>query len=130
MYICLATFDAYTKEFRIRVRIQLNYIVNEQKPYVFLEVFPFSICGELGCLTLLTRPFFWIIQAIFQRYPRPEKECQSFSLISHDRSLDIVSCPWFIFYMFLSLLPLLLQHTPPLLLLVLYSHGDMICFVH
>ncbi|GJM91870.1 hypothetical protein PR202_ga08288 [Eleusine coracana subsp. coracana] len=27
--------------------------------------------------------------AIFQRYPRPEKECQSFSLISHDRSLDI-----------------------------------------
>ncbi|VAH85286.1 unnamed protein product [Triticum turgidum subsp. durum] len=28
--------------------------------------------------------------AIFQRYPRPEKECQSFSLISHDRSLDII----------------------------------------
>ncbi|KAG8085423.1 hypothetical protein GUJ93_ZPchr0010g9979 [Zizania palustris] len=28
--------------------------------------------------------------AIFQRYPRPEKECQSFSLISQDRSLDII----------------------------------------
>uniref|UniRef100_A0A0D9VAA9 FYVE-type domain-containing protein n=1 Tax=Leersia perrieri TaxID=77586 RepID=A0A0D9VAA9_9ORYZ len=27
---------------------------------------------------------------IEQRYPRPEKECQSFSLISHDRSLDII----------------------------------------
>jgi hypothetical protein len=58
MYICLATFDAYTKEFRIRVRIRLNPIVNEHKPYVFLEVFPFSIYDELGCLTLLTRPFF------------------------------------------------------------------------
>ncbi|XP_078442230.1 PH, RCC1 and FYVE domains-containing protein 1-like isoform X2 [Wolffia australiana] len=28
--------------------------------------------------------------AIFQRYPRPEKECQSFSLIYHDRSLDLI----------------------------------------
>ncbi|XP_072984660.1 PH, RCC1 and FYVE domains-containing protein 1 [Typha latifolia] len=28
--------------------------------------------------------------AIFQRYPRPEKECQSFSLIYSDRSLDII----------------------------------------
>lgn len=27
---------------------------------------------------------------IFQRYPRPEKECQSFSLIYSDRSLDII----------------------------------------
>jgi hypothetical protein len=31
MYICLATFDAYNKEFRIRVRIGLNFIVDEQK---------------------------------------------------------------------------------------------------
>lgn len=30
------------------------------------------------------------VQAIFQRYPRPEKECQSFSLIYSDRSLDLV----------------------------------------
>ncbi|KAF9625974.1 hypothetical protein IFM89_028360, partial [Coptis chinensis] len=29
-------------------------------------------------------------QAIFQRYPRPEKEYQSFSLISNDRSLDLI----------------------------------------
>ncbi|XP_010926966.1 PH, RCC1 and FYVE domains-containing protein 1 isoform X1 [Elaeis guineensis] len=28
--------------------------------------------------------------AIFQRYPRPEKECQSFSLIYNDRSLDLI----------------------------------------
>ncbi|KAJ6831907.1 uncharacterized protein M6B38_343410 [Iris pallida] len=28
--------------------------------------------------------------AIFQRYPRPEKECQSFSLIYSDRSLDLI----------------------------------------
>ncbi|ONK67499.1 uncharacterized protein A4U43_C05F680, partial [Asparagus officinalis] len=28
--------------------------------------------------------------AIFQRYPRPEKECQSFSLIYGDRSLDLI----------------------------------------
>ncbi|XP_072978003.1 PH, RCC1 and FYVE domains-containing protein 1-like isoform X2 [Typha angustifolia] len=28
--------------------------------------------------------------AIFQRYPRPEKECQSFSLIYNDRSLDVI----------------------------------------
>ncbi|PIA62631.1 hypothetical protein AQUCO_00200561v1 [Aquilegia coerulea] len=28
--------------------------------------------------------------AIFQRYPRPEKEYQSFSLISNDRSLDLI----------------------------------------
>jgi hypothetical protein len=95
----LATSDAYTKEFRICVGLQLNSIVNEQKLYVSLEVFPFSIRDEIGCLTLLTRPFF-TIQSIFQRYPRPEKECQSFSLISHDRSLDVVSYPWFIFYMF------------------------------
>ncbi|CAK9184407.1 unnamed protein product [Ilex paraguariensis] len=27
---------------------------------------------------------------IFQRYPRPEKECQSFSLIYKDRSLDLI----------------------------------------
>ncbi|XP_022960825.1 PH, RCC1 and FYVE domains-containing protein 1-like [Cucurbita moschata] len=27
---------------------------------------------------------------IFQRYPRPEKECQSFSLIYNDRSLDLI----------------------------------------
>ncbi|KAJ4804786.1 Regulator of chromosome condensation (RCC1) family with FYVE zinc finger domain-containing protein [Rhynchospora pubera] len=27
---------------------------------------------------------------IFQRYPRPEKECQSFSLIYSDRSLDVI----------------------------------------
>ncbi|PKA55404.1 Ultraviolet-B receptor UVR8 [Apostasia shenzhenica] len=27
---------------------------------------------------------------IFQRYPRPEKECQSFSLIYSDRSLDLI----------------------------------------
>ncbi|RLN24534.1 uncharacterized protein C2845_PM07G34980 [Panicum miliaceum] len=33
---------------------------------------------------------FRLSNAIFQRYPRPEKECQSFSLISHDRSLDII----------------------------------------
>lgn len=32
-----------------------------------------------------------IFQAIFQRYPRPEKEYQSFSLIFNDRSLDLVS---------------------------------------
>ncbi|MQL91819.1 hypothetical protein Taro_024434 [Colocasia esculenta] len=31
-----------------------------------------------------------IEQAIFQRYPRPEKECQSFSLIYNDRSLDLI----------------------------------------
>nr|CAD1840018.1 unnamed protein product [Ananas comosus var. bracteatus] len=29
-------------------------------------------------------------QAIFQRYPRPEKECQSFSLIYNDGSLDLI----------------------------------------
>lgn len=29
-------------------------------------------------------------QPIFQRYPRPEKEYQSFSLIYNDRSLDLV----------------------------------------
>ncbi|KAG6494444.1 hypothetical protein ZIOFF_049470 [Zingiber officinale] len=28
--------------------------------------------------------------AIFQRYPQPEKECQSFSLIYSDRSLDLI----------------------------------------
>ncbi|XP_026658246.2 PH, RCC1 and FYVE domains-containing protein 1-like isoform X2 [Phoenix dactylifera] len=28
--------------------------------------------------------------AVFQRYPRPEKECQSFSLIYNDRSLDLI----------------------------------------
>ncbi|KAF5739251.1 hypothetical protein HS088_TW12G00453 [Tripterygium wilfordii] len=31
-----------------------------------------------------------IEQAIFQRYPRPEKEYQSFSLICNDRSLDLI----------------------------------------
>lgn len=31
-----------------------------------------------------------VFQAIFQRYPRPEKEYQSFSLIYGDRSLDLV----------------------------------------
>ncbi|KAK4376710.1 hypothetical protein RND71_003006 [Anisodus tanguticus] len=31
-----------------------------------------------------------IDQAIFQRYPRPEKEYQSFSLICNDRSLDLI----------------------------------------
>ncbi|KAF5939088.1 hypothetical protein HYC85_023347 [Camellia sinensis] len=29
-------------------------------------------------------------QAIFQRYPRPDKEYQSFSLIYNDRSLDLI----------------------------------------
>lgn len=33
------------------------------------------------------------LQPIFQRYPRPEKEYQSFSLIYDDRSLDLVSIP-------------------------------------
>lgn len=33
----------------------------------------------------------FVLQAIFQRYPRPEKECQSFSLIYNDGSLDLVS---------------------------------------
>uniref|UniRef100_A0A2P2IKA8 Uncharacterized protein n=1 Tax=Rhizophora mucronata TaxID=61149 RepID=A0A2P2IKA8_RHIMU len=33
----------------------------------------------------------FVFQAIFQRYPRPEKEYQSFSLIYSDRSLDLVS---------------------------------------
>lgn len=32
-----------------------------------------------------------LLQPIFQRYPRPEKEYQSFSLIYNDRSLDLVS---------------------------------------
>ncbi|XP_058083876.1 PH, RCC1 and FYVE domains-containing protein 1-like isoform X2 [Magnolia sinica] len=31
------------------------------------------------------------IRAIFRRYPRPEKEYQSFSLIYNDRSLDLIS---------------------------------------
>ncbi|CAN1357307.1 PH, RCC1 and FYVE domains-containing protein 1 [Linum perenne] len=31
-----------------------------------------------------------LLQAIFQRYPRPEKEYQSFSLIYGDRSLDLI----------------------------------------
>ncbi|KAM7251013.1 hypothetical protein ACFE04_022896 [Oxalis oulophora] len=33
---------------------------------------------------------FQLSTAIFQRYPRPEKEYQSFSLICHDRSLDLI----------------------------------------
>lgn len=31
-----------------------------------------------------------LLQPIFQRYPRPEKEYQSFSLIYNDRSLDLI----------------------------------------
>eukprot|EP01018_Ginkgo_biloba_P039108 Gb_27545 [translate_table: standard] len=34
--------------------------------------------------------FLFLTQAIFQRYPRPEKEYQSFSLIYNDRSLDLI----------------------------------------
>ena len=33
---------------------------------------------------------FVVLQAIFQRYPRPEKEYQSFSLVYSNRSLDLV----------------------------------------
>lgn len=33
---------------------------------------------------------FLVLQAIFQRYPRPEKEYQSFSLAYGNRSLDLV----------------------------------------
>eukprot|EP00262_Sarcandra_glabra_P014161 TRINITY_DN4077_c0_g1_i2.p1 TRINITY_DN4077_c0_g1~~TRINITY_DN4077_c0_g1_i2.p1 ORF type:complete len:248 (-),score=49.97 TRINITY_DN4077_c0_g1_i2:26-769(-) len=33
---------------------------------------------------------FRLANAIFQRYPRPEKEYQSFSLIYNDRSLDLI----------------------------------------
>lgn len=32
----------------------------------------------------------FIFQAIFQQYPQPEKEYQSFSLLYNDRSLDLV----------------------------------------
>lgn len=44
---------------------------------------------------MLESPFFYLticllFQPIFQRYPRPEKEYQSFSLIYNDRSLDLV----------------------------------------
>lgn len=34
-------------------------------------------------------------QAIFQRYPRPDKEYQSFSLIYSDRSLDLVGISFY-----------------------------------
>lgn len=43
-------------------------------------------------LLLCTHYFdlFVMMQATFQRYPRPEKEYQSFSLLYNDRSLDLV----------------------------------------
>jgi hypothetical protein len=40
------------------------------------------------CFVLINMVQFF--QPIFQRYPRPEKEYQSFSLIYNDRSLDLV----------------------------------------
>ncbi|KAF6153057.1 hypothetical protein GIB67_034779 [Kingdonia uniflora] len=46
-----------------------------------------------GLLLLIFRLHFFTILAsvpIFQRYPRPEKEYQSFSLIYNDRSLDLI----------------------------------------
>jgi hypothetical protein len=46
----------------------------------------FKVCNSPLTMSVSLLP----MQAIFQRYPRPEKECQSFSLISHDRSLDII----------------------------------------
>lgn len=47
--------------------------------------FPHCLTAQYSLFDLLT-----IIQATFQRYPRPEKEYQSFSLIYNDRSLDLV----------------------------------------
>lgn len=40
---------------------------------------------------LISTSVAFFFQAIFQRYPRPEKEYQSFSLLYNDRSLDLVS---------------------------------------
>lgn len=66
-------------------------------PNVFFLFNIFPVCyGSLvklevqcdGCDTWL------LFQAIFQRYPRPEKEYQSFSLLYNDRSLDLVSVPF------------------------------------
>lgn len=72
----------------------------------------FKVCNSPLTMSVSLLP----MQAIFQRYPRPEKECQSFSLISHDRSLDIVSYILFILYVlfiFLVRFPFLM-HTKPL----------------
>lgn len=47
----------------------------------------------LSFFILAISPALVLYQAIFQRYPRPEKEYQSFSLIhsNDERSLDLVS---------------------------------------
>jgi len=51
-------------------------------------------------MTKLKLQFFF--QPIFQRYPRPAKEYQSFSLIYNERSLDLVqisSHPFFVCFL-------------------------------
>ena len=52
--------------------------------------FPLSCAAVINFNLSLMSLFLSLLQPIFQRYPRPEKECQSFSLIYSDRSLDLV----------------------------------------
>ncbi|KAJ0945660.1 putative PH-like domain superfamily protein [Helianthus annuus] len=52
---------------------------------------PFRLANEKQLrLSHVTRIVSGQRTPIFQRYPRPEKEYQSFSLIYNDRSLDLI----------------------------------------
>ncbi|RVW27571.1 PH, RCC1 and FYVE domains-containing protein 1 [Vitis vinifera] len=55
---------------------------------------------------------------IFQRYPRPEKEYQSFSLIYNDRSLDLVNISFMVAILFLF----------PFSAIISTSHGSKYLF--
>lgn len=56
--------------------------------YFTIWVWPCAVKASQVIMTELNFNFFF--QPIFQRYPRPAKEYQSFSLIYNERSLDLV----------------------------------------
>jgi hypothetical protein len=56
---------------------------------IFSYFLTLTLCSNASQV-IMTELNFYFFQPIFQRYPRPAKEYQSFSLIYNDRSLDLV----------------------------------------
>lgn len=61
--------------------------ITRDSVFFFLDFYPFYTNNPIISIVITVA----FLQAIFQRYPRPEKEYQSFSLLYNDRSLDLVS---------------------------------------